>query len=212
MSVFRRFPGSGGTQTERCRAAPSRTRRWPAHRSRNCQVAKASRDAGAATCPSCARRTIGVLASLHGICPGSGVVLGPQVLQRHGHPGNLVVGRGAVTAAIGHDRAADRAATAGDHTPGHRYRRPGLSGGRQGLVAAVAVVMMRCHAITAIPSLRRSGRLPCGHRGQKRGVAPCQVRDAYLVAAGLIELLAELVAVAVVEDSLEHLVAGGLER
>ncbi len=82
-------------------------------------------------------------------------------------------------------------------------RPPGLAG---------AVVMTRCHTITAIPRLRRSGRLPCGHRGQERGVAPCQVRDAYLVAAGLIELLAELVAVAVVEDSLEHLVAGGLER
>ena len=27
--------------TERCRAAPSRTRRWPARRSRSCQVAKA---------------------------------------------------------------------------------------------------------------------------------------------------------------------------
>ncbi len=65
---------------------------------------------------------------------------------------------------------------------------------------------------SAIPHLRRSGRLPCGHRRQKRGVAPCQVRDAYLVTAGLIELLAELVAVAVVEDSLEHLVAGGPER
>ena len=70
------------------------------------------------------------------ICPGPGIVFGFQVLQRHGHPGNLVVGRGAGTAAIGHDRAADRAATAADHTPGHRYRRPGLLGGRKGLVAA----------------------------------------------------------------------------
>lgn len=87
-----------------------------------------------------------------------------------------------------------------------------LLGGRQGLLAAGGGVMTRCHTITAIPHLRRSGRLPCGHRRQKRGVAPCQVRDAYLVTAGLIELLAELVAVAVVEDSLEHLVAGGLER
>jgi hypothetical protein len=31
-----------------------------------------------------------------------------QVLQRHGHPGNLVIGCGAVTAAIGHDHAAGR--------------------------------------------------------------------------------------------------------
>jgi hypothetical protein len=36
------------------------------------------------------------------------------VLQRHGHPGNLVVGRGAVTAAIGHDHAADRDAIPAD--------------------------------------------------------------------------------------------------
>jgi hypothetical protein len=36
------------------------------------------------------------------------MVPGPQVLQRHGHPGNLVVGRGAVTAAIGHDHAVGR--------------------------------------------------------------------------------------------------------
>ena len=86
----------------------------------DCQAAKASRDAGAATCPSCARRTIGVQPSLHGIYPGPGIVPDPQVLQRHGHPGNLVVGRGAVTTAIGHDRAADRAATAADHTPGNR--------------------------------------------------------------------------------------------
>ena len=43
-----------------------------------------------------------------------GVVPGPQVLQRHGHPGNLVVGRGAVTAAIGHDHAAGRDAIPAD--------------------------------------------------------------------------------------------------
>jgi hypothetical protein len=36
------------------------------------------------------------------------------VLQRHGHLGNLVVGRGAVTAATGHDHAADRAAIPAD--------------------------------------------------------------------------------------------------
>jgi hypothetical protein len=72
--------------------------------------------------------------------------------------------------------------------------------------------MTRWHTITAIPHLRRSGRLSCGHRGQECGVAPCQVRDAYLVTGRLIELLAELVAVAVVDDSLEHLLAGGLER
>jgi len=42
MSVFRWFPGSGGTQADRRRAAPGRTRRWPAHRSQNSQVAKAS--------------------------------------------------------------------------------------------------------------------------------------------------------------------------
>lgn len=88
----------------------------------------------------------------------------------------------------------------------------GLLGGRQDLVATGGVVMTRCHTITAIPDLSTPGRLPCGHRRQIRGVAPCQVRDAYLVTAGLIELLAELIPVAVVEDSLEHLVAGGLER
>ena len=37
-----------------------------------------------------------------------GIVPDPLVPQRHGHPGNLVVGRGAVTAAKGHDHAADR--------------------------------------------------------------------------------------------------------
>jgi hypothetical protein len=41
---------------------------------------------------------------VNGIYPGAGIVRGPQVLQRHGHPGNLVVGRGAVTAAVGHDQ------------------------------------------------------------------------------------------------------------
>jgi hypothetical protein len=45
---------------------------------------------------------------VHGIYPGLGIVRGPQVLQRHGYPGNLVVGRGAVTAAIGHDHAVGR--------------------------------------------------------------------------------------------------------
>jgi hypothetical protein len=59
--------------------------------------------------------------------------------------------------------------------------------------------------------LRKPGQLPCGYRRQIRGVAPREVRDAYLVTAGLVELLAELVAVAVVEDSLEHAVASGLE-
>jgi hypothetical protein len=51
---------------------------------------------------------------VHGIHPGLGIVPDPQVLQRHGHPGNLVVGRGAVTAAVCHDRAADRAAVPAD--------------------------------------------------------------------------------------------------
>ncbi len=37
-----------------------------------------------------------------------------QVLQRHGHPGNLVIGRGAVTAAIGHDHAVGRDAIPAD--------------------------------------------------------------------------------------------------
>jgi hypothetical protein len=41
------------------------------------------------------------------------------VLQRHGHPGNLVVGRGAVTAAIGHDHAADRDAIPADSPHAH---------------------------------------------------------------------------------------------
>ena len=36
---------------------------------------------------------------MHGIYPGPGIVPDPQVLQRHGHPGDLVVGRGAATAA-----------------------------------------------------------------------------------------------------------------
>jgi hypothetical protein len=36
------------------------------------------------------------------------------VLQRHGHPGNLVIGRGAVTAAIGHDHAVGRDAIPAD--------------------------------------------------------------------------------------------------
>ena len=38
MGVFRCLPGPGGTQTERRSAASGRTSRWPAHRSRNCQV------------------------------------------------------------------------------------------------------------------------------------------------------------------------------
>jgi hypothetical protein len=39
---------------------------------------------------------------VHGIYPGPGIVPDPQVLQRQGHQVNLVVGRGAVTAALGH--------------------------------------------------------------------------------------------------------------
>jgi hypothetical protein len=36
------------------------------------------------------------------------------VLQRHGHPGNLVVGHDAGTAAVGHDHAAGRDAIPAD--------------------------------------------------------------------------------------------------
>ena len=42
MGVFRCLPGSGGTQTERGRAALGPARRWLAHRSRTCQATKAS--------------------------------------------------------------------------------------------------------------------------------------------------------------------------
>ena len=42
-----------------------------------------------------------------------------QVLQRHGHPGNLVIGRGAVTAAIGHDHAVGRDAVPVDSPSVH---------------------------------------------------------------------------------------------
>jgi hypothetical protein len=51
---------------------------------------------------------------VHGIYPVPGIVAGPQVLKRHGHPGNLVVGRGAVTAAGGHDHVAGCDAIAAD--------------------------------------------------------------------------------------------------
>jgi hypothetical protein len=46
--------------------------------------------------------------------PGPGIVPDSQVLQRHGRPGNLAVGRGAVTAATGHDHAAGRDAIPAD--------------------------------------------------------------------------------------------------
>jgi len=61
----------------------------------------------------------GLEPSVHGTYPGLGIVPDPRVLQRHGHAGNFVVGRGAVTAAIGHDHAADRDAIPADspHAP-----------------------------------------------------------------------------------------------
>ena len=51
---------------------------------------------------------------MHGIYPDPGTVPGPQVLQRHGDPGNLVVGHGAITAATDHDHAAGRDAIPAD--------------------------------------------------------------------------------------------------
>jgi hypothetical protein len=50
---------------------------------------------------------------VHGIYPGPGIVPGPQVLKRHGHPGDLVLGR-AATAAVGHDHVAGRDAIPAD--------------------------------------------------------------------------------------------------
>jgi len=69
---------------------------------------------GAATCLSCARRTVGSATICARDVSGPLDRPDPQVLQRHGHLGNLVVGRGGVTAAIGHDHAADRDAIPAD--------------------------------------------------------------------------------------------------
>ncbi len=78
---------------------------------------------------------------MHGIYPGPGTVPDFQVLQRHGHPGNLVAGRGVVTAAIGHDHAADRdQPLGGDHVPGPGFP-PGLANRRQPQVTARAVIL-----------------------------------------------------------------------
>jgi len=43
---------------------------------------------------------------VRGIHPGPGIVPDPQIPWRHGHPGDLVVGRGAVAAAVDGDYAA----------------------------------------------------------------------------------------------------------
>ena len=53
-----------------------------------------------------------------GIHPGPGIVPNPQIPQRHGHPGDLVVARGAVVAG-GRRRSCGllRPALGGDHVP-----------------------------------------------------------------------------------------------
>jgi len=55
---------------------------------------------------------------MRGIHPGPGIVPDPQIPQRHGHPGDLVVGRGAVAAAVDSDHATycDQP-LGGDHVP-----------------------------------------------------------------------------------------------
>jgi len=61
---------------------------------------------------------------------GQVIVPDRQVLQRRSHPGNFVVGRGAVTAVMGHDHAADRdQSLGGDHVPGPGSS-PGLANSR----------------------------------------------------------------------------------
>jgi hypothetical protein len=88
-------------------------------------------DAGAATYPGCARRTTSVH---NGRCAesirtrASSMTL--KIPQRHSHPGDLVVGRGAVAATIGRDHAADRGhALDGDHVTGPGFS-PGLASSR----------------------------------------------------------------------------------
>src|SRR5690348_3137366 len=62
-----------------------------------------------------------------------------------------------------------------------------------------------------VPSPCRTGfsdGVPGADRRQERGVAPRQIADALLVAGRGVELLAELEMIAVVNDRLQHLVAG----
>ena len=96
---------------------------------------QASRDAGAATYPGCARRTTLPTTSVHNRrCAGSiGIqtsLMALKIPQRHSHPGELEVGSGAVAAMIGRDHAADCGQPfGGDHVPGPVFP-PGLANSR----------------------------------------------------------------------------------
>ena len=61
---------------------------------------------------------VGSQPPVRGIRPDPGIVPDPQIPQRRGHPGDLVVGRGAVAVAVDGDHAAycDQP-LGGDHVP-----------------------------------------------------------------------------------------------
>lgn len=116
-------PGPGapgdGTRRDRGRGAEGRgvagdkstARAWPPTSASRTKQARAEAAEGRARC---ARRTTGQQPSVRGNYPGPGIVPDSKVLQRHSHPRNLEVGRGAATQAIGNDHAADRDAVPAD--------------------------------------------------------------------------------------------------